>query len=238
MATIGQSADKKVKSLKELEKYGEVIYFMDVSKSDKTAFDKFKGKCWTLALAPAEATHPLLGGYTGLSISVKAKGKVQIKGTAADGTKISASAQMTKAGDTFYIPATVRMYTRKRGGFSTIFTVRDDALEIESGAVNFTAVVGGKQIVTPLELVASAPRGIAEFESLRIWGHEEEYELGVGQKMPRYTKSTGLISGQLTLYRKSNGKRAKAVVNGVAVGGIGYGSAVIKNTASWPVELK
>ena len=56
--------------------------------------------------------------------------------------------------------------------------------------------------------------------------------------MPRYTKSTGLIKGKLTLYRKSDGKRAKAVVNGVAVDGIGYGSAIIKNTASWPVELR
>ena len=238
VTTIGESAGKKVKSLEELEKYGEVLYFMDVSKSDKTAFDKFKGKCWTLALAPAEAPHPLLGGYTALSISVKSKGKVQIKGTAADGTKISASAQMVKDGDTFKIPATVRMYSRKRGGFSTVFTVNGDALEIENGAVNFTAVVGGEQIVSPLELVASALRGDAEFESLRIWGHEDEYELGSDQKMPRYTKSTGLIKGKLTLYRKSDGKRVKANVNGVAVDGIGYGSAVMKNAASWPVELR
>ena len=239
VSTIGESAGKKVvKSLEELEKYGEVLYFMDVSKSDKTAFDKFKGKCWTLALAPAEVTHPLLGGYTALSVSVKSKGKVQIKGTAADGTKISASAQMAKDGDTFKIPVTVRMYSRKRGGFSTVFTVKEDALEIENGTVNFTAVVDGEQIVSPLELIASALRGDAEFESLRIWGHEDEYELGSDQKMPRYTKSTGLIKGKLTLYRKSDGKRVKANVNGVAVDGIGYGSAVMKNTASWPVELR
>ena len=55
-----------------------------------------------------------------------------------------------------------------------------------------------------------------------------------------YTAKTGSFKGSFTVYTLANGrlKKVKANVNGTFAGGVGYGTAVIKNVGSFPVTLK
>ena len=234
----------RIKNESELKSLVGLTLVKDLSKSksaaEKSVFNRFKGKCWTVALMASGTSEPLLGGYTALSISVQAKGKVRIKGSAADGTKISSSAQMVVDEGTFKIPVAVQLYAKKRGGFATVL-VLDDAgnISVEGGELSYTAILGGASVGTSLAQMACAPRGSGLYGNILIWGAAEDgYVLAekTGWK-PRYTKSSGLFKGNVNLLKASNGKRVRATVNGAVVDGIGYGTAVIKNTASWQVEV-
>lgn len=234
----------QVKSIDSFNELGDVLLVKDLSKSkvaaDKAAFDGFKGKCWTIAL---ETSGPsaLLGGYTTLSLNVKARGKVSVQGTAADGTKISASAQMVRDGDSFKIPVAVQLYTGKRGGFAAVFVVSNDGkLSVDGGKIDFTAIKNGSANRTTLVPVAVAPRGDSLSGDLLLWGVSNAgYSLAdnTGWR-PRYTKSTGRFKGSVNLVRKSDGRRVRATVTGAVVDGVGYGTAVIKGVGSWEAEVR
>jgi hypothetical protein len=233
----------KIKSMSELSAIDGLTLVKDLSasKSDATAFNAFKGKCWTVALMTSNSNAALLDGYTTLSIAIQAKGKVRIAGTAANGTKISASAQMVVDGDTFKIPVAAQLYSGKRGGFATVLTVAEDGgLSIDGGVVAFTAILNGAPVHISLLTIDSAPRGNALSGDISIWGAgNDEYSLAenLGWK-PRYTKSSGQFKGKLYLIRNSDMKRVRATVTGVVANEIGYGTAVVKGVRSLKVEVK
>lgn len=232
-----------IKSMSELSAIDGLTLVKDLSasKSDATAFNAFKGKCWTVALMTSNSNAALLDGYTTLSIAIQAKGKVRIAGTAADGTKISASAQMVVDGDTFKIPVAAQLYSGKRGGFATVFTVtEEDEISVDGTSVAFTAILNGAPVHISLLTIDSAPRGNALSGDISIWGAgNDEYSLAenLGWK-PRYTKSSGQFKGKLYLIRNSDMKRVRATVTGVVANEIGYGTAVVKGVRSLKVEVK
>ena len=211
------------------------------SKSDAAIFNAFKGRCWTLALMTSGSSAPLLDGYTTLSITAKAKGKVRITGTAADGTKISVSTQMLADGDTFKIPVAAQLYSGKRGGFAAVFAVSETGdISVDSGSIDFTAILGRDSIHATLVPITAAPRGNALSGDIVIWGVAEDgYSLSENLDWkPRYTKSSGQFKGSLNLINNSNGKRVRATVTGVVVDGVGYGTAVVKGVSSWKAEVR
>ena len=232
-----------IKSMSELSAIDGLTLVKDLSasKSDATAFNAFKGKCWTVALMTSNSNAALLDGYTTLSIAIQAKGKVRIAGTAADGTKISASAQMVVDGDTFKIPVAAQLYSGKRGGFATVFTVTEEGeISVDGTSVAFTAILNGAPVHISLLTIDSAPRGNALSGDISIWGAgNDEYSLAenLGWK-PRYTKSSGQFKGKLYLIRNSDMKRVRATVTGVVANEIGYGTAVVKGVRSLKVEVK
>ena len=233
----------KIKSMSELSAIDGLTLVKDLSasKSDATAFNAFKGKCWTVALMTSNSNAALLDGYTTLSIAIQAKGKVRIAGTAADGTKISASAQMVVDGDTFKIPVAAQLYSGKRGGFATVLTVTEEGeISVDGTSVAFTAILNGAPVHISLLTIDSAPRGNALSGDISIWGAgNDEYSLAenLGWK-PRYTKSSGQFKGKLYLIRNSDMKRVRATVTGVVANEIGYGTAVVKGVRSLKVEVK
>ena len=233
----------KIKSMSELSAIDGLTLVKDLSasKSDATAFNAFKGKCWTVALMTSNSNAALLDGYTTLSIAIQAKGKVRIAGTAADGTKISASAQMVVDGDTFKIPVAAQLYSGKRGGFATVFTVTEEGeISVDGTSVAFTAILNGAPVHISLLTIDSALRGNALSGDISIWGAgNDEYSLAenLGWK-PRYTKSSGQFKGKLYLIRNSDMKRVRATVTGVVANEIGYGTAVVKGVRSLKVEVK
>ena len=233
----------KIKSMSELSAIDGLTLVKDLSasKSDATAFNAFKGKCWTVALMTSNSNAALLDGYTTLSIAIQAKGKVRIAGTAADGTKISASAQMVVDGDTFKIPVAAQLYSGKRGGFATVFTVTEEGeISVDGTSVAFTTILNGAPVHISLLTIDSALRGNALSGDISIWGAgNDEYSLAenLGWK-PRYTKSSGQFKGKLYLIRNSDMKRVRATVTGVVANEIGYGTAVVKGVRSLKVEVK
>lgn len=214
---------------------------LSASTSDAAIFNDFRGKSWTIAFMTAGNNAPLLDGYTTLSIAAQAKGKVRITGIAADGTRISASAQMVVDGDTFKIPVATQLYSGKRGGFATVFAVTEAGdLSVDGDSVDFTAIINGAPVHAALIPIASAPNGNALSGDISIWGAaDDRYSLAenLGWK-PRYTKSSGQFKGSVNLINNSNGKRVRSIVNGVVVDGVGYGTAVVKGVSSWKVEVR
>ena len=61
---------------------------------------KFAGKSYAVALVPENPDGYAQGGYSTLSIAMAAKGKAKVSGVLADGTKVTATAQMT-VGDAY-----------------------------------------------------------------------------------------------------------------------------------------
>ena len=233
----------KIKNAADLANIDGLMLVKDPSKAKSAAatFSAVKGKCWTVVLMTSDSNAPLLDGYTTLSITAQAKGKVRITGNAADGTKISASAQMVVDGDTFKIPVAVQLYSGKRGGFATVFAVTGAGdISVDGTSVDFTAILNGASVHASLMPIASAPRGNALSGDIAIWGAAEDgYSLSesLGWK-PRYTKSSGQFKGSVNLISNSNGKRVRSTVTGVVVDGVGYGTAVVKGVSSWKVEVR
>lgn len=244
--TVIKIGQKKARITSEaaLKAIGGLTLVKDLSKSksasEKAAFDAFKGKCWTLAY-DTSSTNPLLGGCTTLSVSVGAKGKVRVKGYAADGTKITGTAQMVKDGDQYKIPLAVQTHAGKLGGIALCLNVKPDGSISTQSTATLKAVVNKKSSTANLTLVRAAIRGanpgvaIIDSEDAEKAGYTIDPTLK-GWK-PRYTKSTGEIKGSVYLYRTSDGKRFKAKVYGVAVGDTGYATMVIKNTASYAATI-
>lgn len=233
---------QRVKSLDELKQLGEVRLFRDCAKSgtaaEKASLGRYNGKGWTLAFK-TQASSPLLGGYTVLSVSA-ANCKAKISGFAADGTKISATAQVLVDGDVCRIPAAIQMYPGKKGGFAILLSVdRNGAISVDQVG-DFTAVVNGKAVKCGLTPVAVSKRGgtLAGRLFLDDGIAASGYTTGdLAEWKPKLAANTGIFKGFVYLYRNSDGKRLKAKVNGVLVGGFGYGSAVLKNSGSWKVEV-
>ena len=65
-----------------------------------SVLSKFSGKAYVLALAPENPDAYAQGGFSTLSIAMAAKGKAKVSGVLADGTKVTATAQMT-VGDAY-----------------------------------------------------------------------------------------------------------------------------------------
>ena len=235
----------KIKNAAQLANIGGLTLVKNLSKSksaaDKASFNRFTGKCWTIALMAANSNAPLLDGYTTLSITAQAKGKVRITGTAADGTKISASAQMAVDGDSFKIPVAAQLYSGKRGGFAALFTVTEAGdISIDGGAIDFTAIHGDASTRATLLPIAAAQRGNALSGDIVIWGVAEDgYSLSdnLGWK-PRYTKSSGQFKGSVNMINNSTGKRVRSTITGVVVNGVGYGTTVVKGIHSWKAEVR
>ena len=238
------SKKKTIKSETELNALGDVKLVKDISKSksEKTAFKAFKGKCWTIAYETVDSSETGIGGYATLSVSVAQNGKVSVKGYAPDGTKFSGSAQMVKDGDHYKIPLAVQSHTGKKGGIALCLAVGEDGSISADAYAEFKVVTGGKAVSLDLVLVDAKTLGSAPGSHLLV-GEEavkSGFELDSTLKgwKPRYTKSTGEIKGSVSFYRNSDGRLVKATVNGITVDGIGYCSATIKNVGSWPARCQ
>ena len=96
--------------------------------SNTAVFDAYAGHVWTAALASwgeiedgyeGDTYCALCCGYTSLVFTPGKKGKLKVTGMMADGTKVSATAQMV-AGDngTVAAPVTLQLYSGKKGGLS------------------------------------------------------------------------------------------------------------------------
>lgn len=96
---------------------------------------------WTLGLCTEDAgSDAFARGSAGLSIQVKAKGKVKVTGTLGDGVKVSASTQAVMGDDgLFAVPVNASMYSKK-GGFGFVAFIKNGLLVDISGLRDWVAV--------------------------------------------------------------------------------------------------
>ena len=231
-----------IKSEAALSALGDIVLVKDISKSktEKKAFNTFKGKCWTIAYETVDAPAGI-GGYATLSVSVSQYGKVRIKGFAPDGTKFSGSAQMVRDGAQYRIPLAVQTHTGKKGGIALCLAVNADGSISADSSAEFAVVHDRAIVALKLALIDASALGSAPGSYLLVSDDalNAGFELDSTLKgwKPRYTKSTGEIKGSVSFIRSSDSRRVKATVNGIAVGGIGYCSATVKKAGVWPALI-
>ena len=241
---IGQKK-RRISALADLATLPGLRLVKDLSKSsdktDRTAFDALKGKVWTAALAVSDAdAEPLFGGYSTLSLSAGAKGKVKVSGVLADGTKINASAQLTKDGENYLIPILVQAYAGKKGGFGACVKLdaRGDLMALEAGPI-VTIVQGALRSLSCACIAAgspdAAPSGAPALDASLVDAGYDVHD-AFAKWRPRYVARTGLITASATL-SSASGKRTKVTVNAVSVNGTGYGAALIKKVGSWVLMI-
>ena len=73
-------------------------------KAALSVLSKFSGKGYVLAFGSAAPQGYAQGGYSTLAITMAAKGKAKVSGVLADGTKVTASAQMTVGDEYCCVP--------------------------------------------------------------------------------------------------------------------------------------
>ena len=160
-------------------------------------------------------------GWSSLTVSVAAKGKVKVSGVLSNGTKVSAKGQLL-LGDG--IDCVVAVSTKKNAplAFAMWFTAEGIVVEgLGDGAIAGTGVSNvSSGAVFRCGLLAD---GLAVAVNGKKWTVQSDKELSL--KLT-YAAKTGSFKGSFKL-----GGR-KATVNGVVVDGSGYGSAVVKGYGS------
>ena len=248
-------------------------------------------KVWTVALhTPTNGVpHPLVNGYSVLTVTGAKKGKVKVSGFMADGTKVSVTAQGTVFDSCVIVPVNAALYKGKAGGFSLKLKIEGEKIEV-GNVSDWMAVVDGKTVTVQWDaapasaktdigsgaafgmdaadipfdnvVVASAdgtstlPSGVKVDSVGGKWSlpkagkvaftkDKSDYDVTKFGENPAglklsYAAKTGAFKGSFSLYRQTvpgKLKKEKATVNGAVVNGVGYGSAVIKNTGSMPVTV-
>lgn len=215
------SKKKSIRSLDALSEYGDIFI--------GEPYDGYKNRLWTLVLATDDdGGNRMLDGFTVLSVSVKAKGKVGITGYAADGTKISSSSQLVKIGNDVYIPMTIQLYSGKTGGFAALCRISGENLHVESLspflAKNTRATIIAVASGVPAKFnvgnpICELPYGYT-FQNNFSW-------------RPKYAAKTGIITGSYKIL-DPKGKKTTVKIYGVSIDGTGIATSVISKTASMP----
>lgn len=191
-------------------------------------------------------------GYAGFSLTVS-KGKGKLAGTLPDGTKVSVSQQGILGDSALAIPF---MYAKK-GSLGFVFWLHDGgavelsdltALKLANGTVLGASLVepsaahrladgDGRVFETPFFSQAFGVAG-------KKWNFpKQQKKLGDADPNPygtklTFTEKTGVVKGSFSIPGPT-GKAQKYTVNGVVVGGTGYGTATLKNSAaSWPITIE
>ena len=107
-----------------------------------SALSKWQGT-YTLALETVDvsgAGFMFAWGYSGLTVSVGAKGKVKVQGTMVDGAKVNVASQLLVGEKRCCIPVVVPLYSKKGGFGFNLWLQADGAIEAgEMGAWDATA---------------------------------------------------------------------------------------------------
>ena len=124
---------------------------------------------YTLALETVDAEgrgEMLAWGYSGLSVTISAKGKVKVQGMMVDGAKVSVSSQLLVGDGRCCIPIVVPLYTKK-GGFGFNLWLHDDGT-VEAGELSAWDATASKTPFTAWfgEEIVMAKSGAALPETL------------------------------------------------------------------------
>ena len=166
-------------------------------------------------------------GWASLTVTVAAKGKAKATGVLANGTRVSANGQLLH-GDG--VDCVVVVSTKKNAPvvFALWFTA--DGIVVEGLGGEALAAAGVSNVANGATFCCGLlANGAAVAVNGKKWAVESSKELAL--KLT-YTAKTGVFKGSFKVGAQ------KATVNGVVVGGKGYGSAVVKGAGSAEVTVE
>ena len=237
---------------------GSLNVFMSRDAADKAVASTVLGK-WQGAVNVAWQGAQ---GWNGLSVTIAAKGKAKVRGTLANGVKVSATGQLTVGEEWCCVPVVCakmvlafNVWLPKVQGEGALPTVVGIARAVvgkpgtlkDGAKFNLDAVLGDAKYATYL------PDGVAVGGDAK-WtlptagkvqltreGQVDEAKLGENPSALKltYKASDGSFKGSFKTYADLNGrpKAANVKVVGVLVNGVGYGTAAGKG-ASAPVTVE
>ena len=175
-----------------------------------------------------------------LRVKVGARGHVRVTGTQADGTRLSASAQLTVGAQDGAVAAG---WTNRRGSGAVLLWLGGD------GSVDCTSLRGGAAVVAASTSVALAPTARLRIDAAAlaaaISGFREDLTFpdGPGGNPARLRlrlRKDGTFSGSFRAYAV-RGRRVRSVsvtLRGVVLDGAGFGVARIPGVGSLPIAIR
>ena len=220
---------------------------------------------WTFSLMNEGLGHtPLADGYSSFSVSTAStavNGKVKIVGFLGDGSRVSVSSQVLMGeGGKVLVPV-----IGKKGAFSLMLEFDNWALSAIRGVSGWSSVKTSAKWL-PFAILGAAPGAgtIPDTMYLRLSDFDSSAEIdgmaiavspvndtvvsngkkwtgtkGVSDFKVTYYPKDGTFKGSFNVYVKRGElvRKLKAKVSGVVVDGVPYGTAVVMNKISWPVQL-
>ena len=217
---------------------------------------------WTFALMNDGSTvNALAEGYSAFSVATAAEGKVKIVGFLGDGSRVSVSSQVLMGeGGKVLVPV-----IGKKGAFSMMLEFDNWELSAITGVSGWKSVTASAKWSSYAALGAAAGTGaMPDTMYLRLGDFDDSAEIGgmaiavspandavmlngrkwtgtkgVSDLKVTYYPKNGTFKGSFNVYVKHGERirKKKAKVSGIVVDGVPYGTAVIKDTASWSVKL-
>ena len=213
------------------------------------ALDRWKGN-YVVAWKAASSTN---APYNTLAVAVKKKGRVTVRGTLADGTRVSTSTRLLVSGRRTRVNTGSRLlvgekecavavsWAKKKASVACLLWFGEDGTvsceNLPDGASAQAAPVGGgfasgARLRVDQAAVAAAFPGIRE---------DLSFPDGVPAKLKlKYKAKDGTFSGSFKVYVAGR-RSAKAVtvrVSGVVLDGVGYGSAYVKKVGDWEATVE
>lgn len=191
--------------------------------------------------------------FNALTVEVKARGLVSVKGMLADGTRVSARTRLLVGGRRLLVStgshllvgerecAVAVSWSKKGASIGCVLWFGED------GTVECENIRDGASA-----LVASVGAGFSDGAALRInqaavaaafpgFRADLSFPDGVPAELKlKYKAKDGTFSGSFKVY-VDNGSRVKSVVvkvHGVVLDGVGYGSAYVKKVGDWLVTIE
>ena len=211
------------------------------------ALDRWKGT-YSVAWQDGEAD-----GWNTLSVAVKTKGRVTVKGALADGTQVTASTQLLVGGRWLLVSTGTKLLVGERECAVAVSWARRKVSVAcllwfgEDGTVTCENLLGGATA-----LAAPVGAGLAADAEFRIdpaavaaavpgLRMDLSFPGGIPAKLTLRKKKDGTFSGSFRVY-VDGARRVKSIgvsVSGVTLDGKGYGTAVMRRpAASWPVTIE
>lgn len=221
---------------------------------------------WPIALATDKnGGSAFANGYSGLSATVRNKGKVKVTGTLGDGNKVNVSAQAIM-GENGKVVVPVM---EKRGAYSFMLEFANGRLSAVTGLsawnatrlpakftatwstnIVFSAVSGAGEVPSPMYLsiqgfdpaagIGGKPVAVSPVDDMiaaarNKWAGTK----GVTDLKVTFKPKDGTFKGTFNVYVTDGDRtrKLKANVSGVVVDGVPYGTAVIRNVGAWAVKF-
>ncbi|MBQ6006913.1 MAG: SUMF1/EgtB/PvdO family nonheme iron enzyme [Kiritimatiellae bacterium] len=213
------------------------------------ALERCRGK-YVVAWKTARAGR---APYHTLTVAVKKKGRVTVRGTLADGTRVLTSTHLLVSGLRLHVNMGSRLLVGERDCAVAVSWTKKKASVAcllwfgENGTVSCESLPDGASAQ-----VAPVGGGFAAGATLRVDqaavaaafpGFREDLSFpgGAPAKLKlKYKAKDGTFGGSFKVY-VDNGRRVKSVtvkVSGVVLDGKGYGSAYVKKVGNWQITVE
>lgn len=203
--------------------------------STLTAFDALSGN-WTLALACKDDTNAVVA----IALQVKRRGRTNATCILPDGWKVTKSSTLIDVNGATSLTLSLKRSVKGKAE-TLVVPLSFDATTLEP-KLETTAtwmLAGDEGFKHELEILDFGLPGISSMEIKRHSITADDDDLRTAS-INSFNDKTGVFKGKCMALTVGNGGRIqkkKGTIQGIAINGVGYGSATIKNVLTTPIVV-